>query len=302
MLPRPEALRLRRCGRIQDPPPRSPGRHLRRAGRTFPATFRVADFTIGGPRSLQDPLASMRGPGGSAERAFSPALEAEQPQVLWPHCPDFRIPATFRPQSRDGMGSGEDQARPWAARDRTPGCGGPRSSPPPSAPSAQARAAGPSAPFKLGRGGTRAQGQGSAGTTHKGGLDAQEPHGPVRPRNADHRPARFSSAHRAYPNLPPTASPSWRRANGAPCARKPQKWGRLPRATPEQKGTARVSPELHAQPTQEYKDSKNLPWVTEVNFPRIIPIQIRRGRLIPRREVPNSTSVVQCILGLVVSF
>lgn len=189
----------------------------------------------------------MRGPSATAGCEFSAGARGSTiSPVLWPHCPRLPDPSKTeaRPQTHNGVGRRKDQAQPWAAKDGPLGCGGPRSSPPSSHPSSQARAAGPGAPFKLGRGGTRGPGPGETPAPRtSGGLDPKEPHGPVCPRITDHRPAPVSLLpHRTYPNLPPTASPSWRRANGAPCARKPQKWGRLPRATPEPKGTTLVPP------------------------------------------------------------
>lgn len=199
------------------------------------------------------------------------------------------------------MRSGQAHARPWAAKVCTPGCRGhaPRLRLNPQRPGRSRRA---ERAIQTREGRDPGPGPGTHGHRARVGPGL---HGTSRAGvspNADHRPAPGSLLpRRTYPNLPPTASPSWRRANGAPCARKPRKRGRLPRATPEQKGTTLVRPELHTQPTQQYKDSKNLLWVTEVHFPRIIPIQIRRGRPIPSREVPKSTLVAQCILGLVVS-
>lgn len=79
------------------------------------------------------------------------------------------------------------------------------------------------APFKLRRGGTPGPGRGRAGAAHEGepGLGAARGAG-LAPKNpASLRPRRAPPCP-THPNLPPTASPSWRRTEGPLAARGPQ--------------------------------------------------------------------------------
>lgn len=87
-----------------------------------------------------------------------------------------------------------------------------------------------------------------------------------------------------------------------PCAvRKPQKRVRLPGATPEQKGTTQSPPNYTLDRPRRTTIRKSALARLRQFSPGFIPIQIRRGQPVQRREVLDLTLIVQCTLGLVVS-
>lgn len=194
------------------------------------------------------------------------------------------------------MGNGKGQARPWAAgRDAVDQASSPRPS--------RLQAQGRRAPFKLGRGGTLGPELGRSGHyAQEGDWTARNLTARMSPWETDHCAAPVSLLpHCTYPNLPPTASPSCRRANGAVCARKPQKRGRLPGATPEQNGTTLGPPNCTLDRPRRTKTRKICSGSQEVNF-RWNYSYSNKARA-TSSEVLDFTLVVQwCILGFVVFF
>lgn len=158
-------------------------------------------------------------------------------------------------------------------------------------------------PFKLGRGGTLGPELERRG--HYAQVGAWTPKnltGRVARWRKDHCPtAGFLLPRRTYPNLPPTAPPSWMRTNGALCRMKAPEKGEAARGDTWPERCHAIPSELPTRPTQAYDDSKICSNPHTSIFARILPTQIRRGQPVQRCEVLDLTLVVQCTLGLVVS-
>jgi hypothetical protein len=141
------------------------------------------------------------------------------------------------------------------------------------------------APFKLGRGGTPDRAKRKQAPHTDWGLDPEEPHslGPSLKDPSSPCPTVSLPPGRAYPNLPPRASPSWRSTNGAPL---PHGGPRKGWDCPERRLNRKVqrSPSKRcARPTRRTKDSEICSDPHSSIFPRTI--QIRRGQPVRRLEV-----------------
>lgn len=89
---------------------------------SFSSTFRVAGLIIGVFASCKNPPTSTKGPGASCQPALVAEKYLRSSGLTARH---LSILAKSRPQTQNGVGSGDDQARPWAAGDCTPDCSEP---------------------------------------------------------------------------------------------------------------------------------------------------------------------------------